>query len=135
MVSMTVLPCGRNQIRSRRLLQSMRSLRKRRWMRANRQRLKRMRKMTHPKKLRRKRKSRKKLKYNLRPTTPRVSQSLKTNRKSKYHRFSSKPKWCPKKWSRPMLKLWDPLINLTQNLVFNEEVWIVERKILSQASF
>jgi hypothetical protein len=64
----------------------------------------------------------------------RVSQSLKTNSKNKYHRFSSKPKWCPKKWSRRMLKLWDPLINLTQNLIFNE-VSIVETKILSQASF
>ena len=64
----------------------------------------------------------------------RVSQSLKTNRKSKHHHFSSKPKWCPKRLSRPTLKLWDLLINLNLNLIFNE-VSIVETKILSQASF
>ena len=80
-----------------------------------------MRKMNLPKRLRRKRRSRrKKLKCNLRPTSPRVSRSLKTNRKNKYHHFNSKLKWCRKRWCLPMLKLWDLVINLIQNLIFNE---------------
>jgi hypothetical protein len=77
--------------------------------------------MNHPKKLlSRKRRSRKTLRKNLRLATPRVSRSLKTNRKNKFHRYSSKPKWCPKRWSHPILKLWDLLIKLIQILFFNE---------------